>query len=246
MFGSARNSTEIDMSVSSKKHALQRVFNAAKEYMDAQGCGWDEAWNAIIRTGKISVTAPQRTTAANEETKMDLHEILRDPAVLELQRLSRDLQQHPERLNAPGTPGLTFPEAYHSTWKSARGQELQKQLRSRWGDISLIPLPDGSVAVSAAGSGGSGQPWGGTSPAGQGQLNVPHSQTDQSEIAAKARSEGCKAAVRQVMAAHPAMSFEEAWKVAAAQSPSLFRSKGADDDFDADDYQLRHVYGVRK
>jgi hypothetical protein len=168
---------------------------------------------------------------------MDLHAILNDPAVLELKRRANDLREHPERLNVPASQGLTFPEAWQSVWKSfPDGQALQKQIFDRWGHgVSLLPQPDGSIAVSYSDS--STRPWGPT-----GELNVPHSQVDQSEIAATARAKAIDQTVKRVQAKYAGMSYAEAWAIAEADNRELFHPSS---DFDADDYQLRHVYGVR-
>ncbi len=87
---------------------------------------------------------------------MHLEDILNDPSVLELKRLALDLKAHSERINA--TDELSFPEAWQSVWKSAKGQPLQEKIRERFGQISLIPQPDGSIGVGAPGASGHGQP----------------------------------------------------------------------------------------
>lgn len=139
---------------------------------------------------------------------MDLHEILNDPSVLELKRLANDLKDHPGRINAPS---LTFPEAWQSVWKSAKGQPLQDKIHKKYGSITLIPQPDGSIGVSASGPG----PWGGVGP-GQGEINM------QRDIAGKARAMACESVVKAIRADHPNFTYDEAWQIARAEHKQLF------------------------
>jgi hypothetical protein len=145
---------------------------------------------------------------------LDLNRILNDPSVLELKRLANDLKAHPERINAKS---LSFPEAWASVWKSAKGQPLQDKIRARWGNITLIAQTDGSVGVSASSSGD----WYGQGGPGQGQLNL------QRDLAAKARAQACGSVVREVQAsARQPLTYDEAWRLAESENRKLFLPQG--------------------
>jgi hypothetical protein len=170
---------------------------------------------------------------------MNLEDVLKSPEVAELRRLALDLKAHPERLNVPASQGLTFAESWHSVWKSPPGQGIQKKIRDKFGAVTIIPYNDGSLGVAATGHVGQGQPWGGVSEPDQGELNIKR------DVYSTARAKACEQAVRTVQASYPSLTFQECWQIAAAESPSLFASKETVGGFDADDYQLKTVYGVR-
>jgi hypothetical protein len=145
---------------------------------------------------------------------MDLNKILNDPSVLELKRMANELKAHPDRINAPS---LSFPEAWHSVWKSAKGQPLQDAIRKKWGNVTLIPQTDGSIGVSASSSGD----WYGQGGPGQGELNL------QRDLAARSRALACDQVVREVMArATQPLSFDQAWRIAESANPKLFLPRG--------------------
>jgi hypothetical protein len=143
---------------------------------------------------------------------MDPHDILNDESVLELKRLALELKAHPSRINAPS---LSFPEAWASVWKSAKGQPLQDKIRQKFGDITLIPLSDGSIGVTAAGKG----PWGGVSTVEQGEVNVPHSVKSIREVMAKQNRE--LTALVQARQRASGLSFDECFREVLAERPDL-------------------------
>lgn len=147
---------------------------------------------------------------------INLEEVLNDPSVRELKRLAQSLKAHPERIHA--TDELSFPEAWQSVWKSAKGQPLQDKIRQRFGGIVLIPLPDGSIGVASPGanlSGYNGEP----STVEEGELNVPHSVKSIREVMAKQNRElTALVQARQRASGH---SFDQCWREVLAERPDL-------------------------
>jgi hypothetical protein len=67
--------------------------------------------------------------------------------VAELKRLAQVLQNDPGQMGYPADAPPRFPEAWHSIWKSPKGQSLQRQIRDKYGRLTLLPQFDGSIGI---------------------------------------------------------------------------------------------------
>jgi hypothetical protein len=125
-------------------------------------------------------------------------------------------------------PGWRFPQAWHAAWQ--QNQDLQNEILALGG--TLVPQNDKTLEY------------------------VPQSDQDSPwaenkfSILSKARAKACDQVVKAVQAAHPAMSYDQAWQIAQAQNKQLFTPSESGDELSDEnfqkDYQLRVVYGIRK
>jgi len=146
-----------------------------------------------------------------------LEDVLNDPSVLELKWLALDLKAHPSRLNAPS---LSFPESWHSVWKSAKGQPLQDKIRQKFGQITIVPLPNGDLAVSSPGANTSGYD-GSPATVKEGELDIPHSVKSIREVMAK-QNRGLTALVQARQRAS-GLSFDECFREILSERQDLFQ-----------------------
>ena len=112
---------------------------------------------------------------------------------------------------------------------SKENQDLQREILAT--GYTLLPQNDKSIEYVAPSSQDS--PWA----------------ENKFSILSKARSQACSQAVQAVRRDHPALSFEEAWQIAASENKQLFTPSEvggelSDEQFQAD-YQLR-MHGIRK
>jgi hypothetical protein len=148
----------------------------------------------------------------------DLESVLNDPSVRELKRLALDLKAHPARLNAPS---LSWAESWHSVWKSPPGQALQDKIRERFGQITLIPFGDNSLAVSSPGTAPSGYDGEGSTVK-EGELDIPHSVSGIREFKRSMSRQNNE--LMSVVAARQKVSgrsFDECWREVLAERPDL-------------------------
>jgi hypothetical protein len=130
-------------------------------------------------------------------------DILSNPAVVSMKQKALELLKSgpPGPQSGSGEqPGWRFPQAWQAAWKE--NQDLQREILAT--GYVLLPQNDGTLEFTAPSDQDS--PWA------QNKFN----------LAAKARSQACSQVVQAIRRDHPALSFEEAWRIAAAENKQLF------------------------